>query len=63
MDGVRAFLGRREPKPLLCDTSKLVGLSERLVRSHWENNYGGAVKALNALMKGDEVKTASETLD
>jgi Fe-Mn family superoxide dismutase len=25
------------------------GLSERLLRSHWENNYCGAVKALNAV--------------
>jgi len=25
------------------------GLSERLIVSHWENNYGGAVKRLNAI--------------
>lgn len=24
-------------------------LSEKLIRSHWENNYGGSVKALNAV--------------
>ncbi|HVI71820.1 MAG TPA: Fe-Mn family superoxide dismutase [Pyrinomonadaceae bacterium] len=28
---------------------QLKGLSEKLIRSHWENNYGGAVKALNAV--------------
>lgn len=38
-----------EPKPLSCDPIKLTGLSERLILSHWENNYGGAVKRLNAI--------------
>jgi hypothetical protein len=28
-------------KPLSCDPTKLVGLSEKLIRSHYENNYGG----------------------
>jgi superoxide dismutase, Fe-Mn family len=36
-------------RPLTFDPSKLKGLSEKLIRSHWENNYGGAVKALNAV--------------
>jgi Fe-Mn family superoxide dismutase len=44
-----AFAGRHAPKPLPFDTGKLPGLSERLLRSHWENNYGGAVKALNII--------------
>jgi superoxide dismutase, Fe-Mn family len=35
-----------EPVPLPFDPTRLVGLSERLLRSHWENNYGGAVKNL-----------------
>jgi len=33
-----------ELKPLSCDPAKLTGLSEKLIVSHWENNYGGAVK-------------------
>ena len=45
----RAFRGVHQPKPLSFDPSKLKGLSEKLIRSHWENNYGGAVKALNAV--------------
>jgi superoxide dismutase, Fe-Mn family len=36
-------------KPLSCDPKKLKGLSEKLIVSHWENNYGGAVKRLNAI--------------
>jgi len=36
-------------KPLSCDPTKLRGLSEKLIRSHWENNYGGAVRRLNAI--------------
>jgi len=41
-----AFQTRETLKPLSFDPSKLDGLSERLIRSHWENNYGGSVKAL-----------------
>ncbi|HEX8457909.1 MAG TPA: Fe-Mn family superoxide dismutase [Pyrinomonadaceae bacterium] len=47
--GTRAFRGQHQPKPLPFDPAKLKGLSERLIRSHWENNYGGSVKALNAV--------------
>src|SRR5712671_1237010 len=34
-------------KPLSCDPAKIAGMSERLIFSHYENNYGGAVKRLN----------------
>src|SRR5690242_16890898 len=44
-----AFRGQHKPRPLAFDPAKLNGLSEKLIRSHWENNYGGAVRALNAL--------------
>lgn len=40
---------RYEMKPLSCDPSRLSGLSEKLIVSHYENNYGGAVKRLNAI--------------
>ena len=36
-------------KPLSCDQAGLPGLSEKLIFSHYENNYGGAVKRLNAI--------------
>src|SRR5207247_4535317 len=38
-----------EMKPLSCDPSRLKGLSEKLIISHYENNYGGAIKRLNAI--------------
>jgi Fe-Mn family superoxide dismutase len=36
-------------KPLSCDPSRIKGMSERLIVSHYENNYGGAVKRLNVI--------------
>lgn len=42
-----AFQSQDALKPLPFDPSKLTGLSERMIRSHWENNYGGSVKALD----------------
>jgi Fe-Mn family superoxide dismutase len=42
-----AFSGGHQPMPLGFDATKLTGLSEKLIRSHWENNYQGSVKALN----------------
>jgi len=36
-------------KPLTCDPQRIKGMSERLIVSHYENNYGGAVKRLNAI--------------
>ena len=38
-------------KPLGLDPGKLTNLSERLIVSHHENNYSGAVKRLNAIRK------------
>ena len=38
-----------EMKPLSCNPGKLKRLSEKLIVSHYENNYSGAVKRLNAI--------------
>lgn len=36
-------------RPISFKPSRLVGLSWRLIASHYENNYGGAVRRLNAI--------------
>ena len=36
-------------KPLSCDPARVKGLSEKLIVSHYENNYGGAVKRLGLI--------------
>ena len=38
-----------ELKPLSCDPGAIAGMSEKIIVSHYENNYGGAVKRLNAI--------------
>jgi Fe-Mn family superoxide dismutase len=37
--------------PLRPSPDELAGLSERLIASHYENNYGGAVRRLNAISR------------
>lgn len=44
-----AFAGAHQPKPLKFDPGKLAGLSEKLITSHWQNNYQGSVKGLNTV--------------
>lgn len=46
---VPSFGAKHAPKPLPFDPTKLTGISEKLIRSHHENNYTGAVKALNVV--------------
>src|SRR6202047_5613028 len=36
-------------KPRLCERTRRKGRAERLIVSHYENNYGGAVNRLNAI--------------
>jgi Fe-Mn family superoxide dismutase len=48
-EALGSLKGGREPKPLPFNPAKLDGLSEKLIRSHWENNYVGSVKALNMI--------------
>jgi superoxide dismutase, Fe-Mn family len=38
------------PKPMPFDPQKIKGLSEKILVSHYENNYGGAVKRLNSIL-------------
>ena len=57
MPMVPSFASQTAPKPLAFDPARLNGISERLIRSHWENNYGGSVKALGVVKK-----TLSEAL-
>ena len=40
-----------EMKALPCDPAALNGLSQRLIASHYENNYGGAVKRLVSIRR------------
>jgi superoxide dismutase, Fe-Mn family len=42
------------------DPKSLKGLSDKLIVSHWENNYGGAIKALNTL-RGRLVQALNDT--
>src|SRR5258708_19817368 len=44
-----ATLGTVMVRPLLLKPQWMNGLSERLLVSHYENNYGGAVRRLNAI--------------
>ncbi len=48
-DTAMAFAGKHEPKALPFNPSKLNGISEKLITSHHDNNYAGAVKALNTV--------------
>jgi len=41
--------GGHKPAPLPFNPAKLTGLSEKLLTSHHDNNYAGAVKNLNAV--------------
>jgi superoxide dismutase, Fe-Mn family len=44
-----AYRGEHQPRPLPFDPAKLSGLSEKLLTSHHQNNYTGAVKRLNLI--------------
>jgi Fe-Mn family superoxide dismutase len=45
--GGGAFAGKHSVAPLPFDPKKLVGISERMITSHHDNNYAAAVKNLN----------------
>jgi Fe-Mn family superoxide dismutase len=52
-DGERSFTVYKEiaPIPIPCRPWTLNGLSKDLIVSHYENNYGGAVRTLNAVWR------------
>src|ERR1700747_1522967 len=47
----RRSINAFEVKPRACDPTATNGMSERLIVSHYENKYGGAVQRLNAITK------------
>ena len=54
-----SFSYDHKPKPLSFKPNAKNGLSEKLIISHWENNYSGSVKALNEIRK--RLKEATTT--
>src|SRR6476660_900424 len=46
-----AYKGDNQVKPLPFNPSSLKGLSEKLLVSHHQNNYGGAVRRLNQIQQ------------
>ena len=52
--------GKHEPVSLPFDASRLKGISKKLITSHWENNYGAAVKNLNKVEE-QLAKTTKDT--
>jgi len=46
-----AYGGEHQVRPLPFDPASLTGLSEKLITSHHQNNYAGAVKRLNLIQQ------------
>ena len=46
-----AYRGENQAKPLPFNAGKLNGLSEKLILSHHQNNYTGAVNRLNQIQR------------
>ena len=57
--GGLAFGHQHSPVPMPFDPKSLKGISEKLIQSHWENNYSGASKALNTT-RGRLVQAAAD---
>ena len=47
-------------RPFLLKPQRMNGLSERLLVSHYENNYGGALNRLNAITEELEALAAQK---
>jgi Fe-Mn family superoxide dismutase len=48
-DRPRIYQGDHAPQPLPFDPKRLSGFSEKLIASHYEKNYSGAVRRLNLI--------------
>ena len=57
-----AFESNLELKPLPFEPDQLDGLSEKLISSHWKNNYGGFVRALNTIKQRLQAALADDDL-
>lgn len=57
-----AFASNLDLKPLPFDAGSLDGFSERIITSHWQNNYGGSVRALNAVKQRLQAALSDDTL-
>jgi len=57
-----AFLTDATLKPLTFAATSLDGLSEKLMTSHWQNNYGGSVRALNTIKERLQAALADDNL-
>lgn len=57
-----AFLTDATLKPLSFNAASLDGLSEKLMTSHWQNNYGGSVRALNTIKERLQAALADDNL-
>jgi Fe-Mn family superoxide dismutase len=57
--GPSAFAGKHSPVPLPFAPGKLTGISERMIVSHHDSNYAGAIKNLNKV----EEQLANTTKD
>jgi hypothetical protein len=44
-------MAKYDMRPLPCDPQRIKGMLEKLIVSHYQNNYGGAVKRLNLITR------------
>jgi len=50
-----------QPKPMPFNPSRIKGMSEKILVSHYENNYVGAVNAIDAQFANIDWSTALTT--
>lgn len=58
-----AFANDLDLKPLSFDSQSLDGLSANLINSHWQNNYGGSVRALNTIKQRLSAALSDDTIE